>query len=107
MPFFDRVQAEIPLTKVKQWLKVEHDLENDLLEELKTLAINEAQNYMQNDFEEVDEQGELVLEPIPFNIILACLMLIAHLYENRGEESEHLPQQVYRLLTPYKKLVGL
>lgn len=111
MPFIDRLindlsEEQLTLDQIKMWLKVEHDLDNEILINLRDVSVYEAYNFMQNDFEsEID--GELVEKPIPFNVKLSCLMFIAYLYENRGNEVTQLPLNCMRLLTPYKKLVGL
>jgi hypothetical protein len=112
MPFIDRlltdVNEQITLTEIKGWLKVEHTLDDDLLNDLKEGAVHEAFNFMQNDFEtEVEETGELVNVPIPFNVKTACLMYIAYLYENRGDQQTTMPLNCMKLLNPYRKLVGL
>lgn len=106
MAFIDRVLNELTLLEVKSWVKVEHDLDDSILTNLKEVAVYEAYNYTHNDFEE-EIEGELVEKPIPFNVKLACLMFIAYLYENRGDEVTQLPLNCMRLLNPYKKLVGL
>ena len=111
MPFVDRLllagAEQITLTQIKAWLKVEHDLDNDLITNLREVAVNEAFNFMQNDFQIENDLGVLVDEPIPFNVKTACLMFIAYLYENRGDEQTTIPLNCMRLLTPYKRLVGL
>ena len=111
MPFIERLMndpiEQLTLEQIKGWLKIEHDLDNLLLIDLKEVAVHEAFNFMQNDFvTEVEETGELVNEPIPFNVKTACFMMIAYLYENRGDIQVGLPLNSMRLLTPYKKLVG-
>jgi hypothetical protein len=111
MSFIDRlmndVDEQITLTDIKSWLKVEHDLDNDLLNQLKVGVIHQAFNFMQNDFvTEVEQTGELVNVPIPFDVKTACLMFIAYLYENRGNENITMPLNCMRLLAPYKRLVG-
>ena len=97
----------ITLEELKAWLKVEHNLDDLILDNLKDAAVNEAFNYTQNDFREYNELGELVQMPIPFNFKLACYMLVAYLYENRGDLENTLPHNSRNLLEPYKKLVGL
>ena len=97
---------KLTLDQVKAWLKVEHELDNATLENLKEVAIYEAYNFMQNDFEEINEEGDLVDIPIPFNVKICALMFIAYLYENRGDLPTQLPLNCMRLLNPYKKLVG-
>lgn len=111
MPLVERLTTElspdqITIASIKAWLKIEHDLDNDILDNLREFASYEAYNFTQNNFEELDENGELVLKPIPFNVKLACLLLIAHMYEHRGDDPNELPLNVLKLLYPYKKLVG-
>jgi hypothetical protein len=112
MPLVERLTTELSpdqltIDQIKLWLKIEHDLENDILENLREFASYEAFNFTQNDFEELDENGELVEKPIPFNVKLACLLLIAYMYENRGEQANAMPINIVKMLYPYKKLVGL
>lgn len=112
MPFVERLIVEgtadfIALDEVKKWCKVEHALDDDILDNLKEFAIYEAYNFMQNDFEYTSDEGELVLVPIPFHVKLACLMYIAYLYEHRGDEPTDIPPNSMKLLQPYKRLVGL
>lgn len=112
MPLVERLTTElspdlITIEQIKAWLKIEHDLENDILENLREFASYEAFNFTQNDFEELNESGELVEKPIPFNVKLACLLLISYMYENRGDDPTQLPFNVMKMLYPYKKLVGL
>lgn len=118
MAFVDRLTADgspeqISLAKIKAWLKIEHDLEDEILTDLRVIAVNEAFNYTQNDFNHLDDNGELVDDPIPFNCVYACIMLIYFMYENRGEvlfdygSGTPLPVTYQVLLNPYRKLVGL
>jgi len=112
MPFIERLTTEgnednLTIEAIKNWLKVEHDLDEEILKNLKEVAVYEAYNFMQNDFEYKDDLGESVEKPIPFNIKMACLMFIAYLYENRGDDPTQLPLNCMKLLTPYRKLVGL
>lgn len=111
MPLINRLLTEgspdeLKLDEIKEWCKIEHDLDDALLTNLKEASVHEAYNFMQNDFEE-EIGGELVEKPIPFNIRLACLMFVAYLYEHRGDEPPQLPMNCMRLLSPYKRLVGL
>jgi len=117
MPLIDRLTSDtspdyITIDTIKKWIRVEHTLDDDLLLMLRQVAVNEAWNYTQNDFQTTNDAGELVDVPIPFNVVMACLMYIAYLYENRGELSftqgtgVPLPISYLTLLNPYKKLVG-
>jgi hypothetical protein len=110
MSFIERLMTDpneqITMIQIKNWLKVEHDLDNDLLTQLKEGVIHQAFNFMQNDFTEVDQMGELVNIPIPFDVKTACLIFIAFLYENRGDQVITMPLNCMRLLAPYKRLVG-
>lgn len=112
MPLVERLTTElspdvITIAAIKAWLKIEHDLDDDILNDLREFASYEAFNFTQNNFEELDEKGELVVLPIPFNVKLACLSLIAYMYEHRGDDPNELPMNVLKMLYPYKKLVGL
>jgi uncharacterized phage protein (predicted DNA packaging) len=103
----------ITLDRIKAWLRIEHNLDDDLLNNCRLVAVNEADNYTQNDFTHVDENGNTVDDPIPFNMTLGCMMYISYLYENRGnvtfEYGSGTPLTItyIKLWTPYKKLVGL
>jgi hypothetical protein len=113
MPLVDRLITaggtdEIKLASIKSWLKIEHDLDDEILTTLRMVAVTEAFNFMQNDFEHIDDvTGELVLEPIPLNIVMCTYMFVAYLYENRGDEPTTMPLNCIRLLHAYKRLVGL
>lgn len=112
MPLVERLTGELSpelltIEMVKAWLKIEHNLEDLILENLRDYAVYEAYNFTQNDFEELNEEGELVNLPIPFNVKLACLLLISYMYEHRGDDVSPMPIPVVKLLYPYKKLVGL
>jgi hypothetical protein len=113
MPLVERLTNElspdlITIEQIKAWLKIEHDLEDEILWNLREYAAWEVFGFMQNDFEELDESGELVSVPIPFNVKLACLLLISYMYEHRGNETNTpLPINIVKMLYPYKKLVGL
>ena len=57
-----------------------------------------CQNYMRKD----------IPDECPESIRQACLIIIGHFYENRGESlagngNEPIPQVVYRLLDPYRQ----
>jgi Phage gp6-like head-tail connector protein len=97
----------ITLDMIKSWVRIEHTLDDDLLFNLRLVAVNEATNFTQNDFTHIDDGGNTVDDPIPFNVVLSCLMMIGYFYENRGESQTSLPHNCIRLLVPYKKLVGL
>jgi hypothetical protein len=117
MAFIDRLtDADSPdfikLETIKSWARIEHNLDDDLLNNLRMVAVTMAFNYTQNDFNEETDTGELVEKPIPFNVVLACMMIITFLYENRGEvmfdygSGTPLPITSLQLLNPYKRLVG-
>jgi uncharacterized phage protein (predicted DNA packaging) len=108
----------ITAEEAKRYIKVEHDQEDGFIKELITIAQEQADNFLQNEFRE-QKDGEWVDLPIPFSIKLACLKMIAAWYETRGDDVSRInaggvtielgdiPWDSARLLYPYKKLVGL
>lgn len=112
MPLMERLTNElspdlITIDQIKLWLKIEHELEDSILWNLREFASYEVFNFTQNNFEELNEDGELVEKPIPFNVKLACLLLISYMYENRGDDPAAMPINIVKMLYPYKKMVGL
>lgn len=116
-----KIQANpdfLTLAEAKNYLRVEQDLDDPFISDLVTVAMEQADNFLQNDFKEQNEAGEWVDLPVPFSVKLACLKMIASWYETRSDDVTQInaggvttqlgemPWSAQRLLHPYKKLVG-
>jgi hypothetical protein len=109
----------LTLIDAKNYLKVEHDLDDAFITDLIEIAKEQADHYLQNEFEDLNDAGELVDQPIPFSCKLACLKMIASWYETRSDDITginaggvtislgEIPWNAIRLLQPYRRLVGL
>lgn len=105
--------------EVKAYLRIDQDLDNDFLADLIKIAQEQADAFLQNEFKELDENGEWVDIPIPFSIKLGCLKMIASWYETKSDDTSgvnaggvtlqlgDIPWDAQRLMSPYRKLVGL
>lgn len=93
----------IDLDKVKDFLRVDHDDEDHLIEEMILSASTYTLAYLNWDDSEVEERAE----DLPPPVISAILLMIGDLYENRTAQA---PVQLYnnrtynRLLSPYRAL---
>lgn len=83
----------LKLEEIKEFLRIDHDTEDDYLLSLRYLAKEICENYLR--------------EPLPTASIIsirqAQLLVVAHFYENRGDSQ--IPDAVYRLLDSYRKEV--
>jgi hypothetical protein len=118
MSLKDRLTIE--LEEVKNYLKLDpHDESEDaFLTDLINVAKEQADAYLNNDFNAY-ENGELKLLELPFSIKIACLKMIGTWYEIRTDAiTSHtvagfsvsfgeIPLDAERLLHPYRKIVGL
>jgi uncharacterized phage protein (predicted DNA packaging) len=105
--------------EVKNYLRIDQDLDDDFLADLIKIAQEQADAYLQNEFKEQNESGEWVDIPVPFSIKLGCLKMIASWYETRSDDTNgvnaggvtlqlgDIPWDAQRLMNPYRKLVGL
>lgn len=90
---------ELPLATVKKWLKVEHDLEDDLITRLTAAAKEQAGAYLNRDF----SPGN-----VPASIETDVLNIIAYRFEHRGDEVENvLPPIALPGLRQHRLLPGL
>lgn len=90
---------ELPLATVKKWLKVEHDLEDDLITKLIAGAKDTAGGYLGRDFATGD---------VPASVEIDVLNIIAYRFENRGDEIDTLlPPIALPGLKQYRLLPGL
>lgn len=111
--------AFLSLEEVKNYLRVEHTLDDAFITDLMEIAKEQADHYLQNDFKELSETGEWVDAPVPFSVKLACFKTIASWYETRSDDITsinaggvtvalgEMPWDSIRLLQPYRRLVGL
>jgi uncharacterized phage protein (predicted DNA packaging) len=88
----------LTLEEVKQHLKVEHELENGLITDLTTAAIQEAGEYLNRDW----AAGEY-----PAAVKTGILTLIASKYEHRGDEGNALRPEQINGLRSFSYLPGL
>jgi len=83
----------IKVETIKEFLRIDHDLDDDYLLSLRNLANEVCENYLR--------------EPLPEESVVsikqAQLLIIAHFYENRSDAP--IPDVVYRLLDAYRKEV--
>ena len=108
----------LTLAEAKKYLQLEQDQDDPFILDLITIAKEQADNFLQNDFKKQNEAGEWVDLPVPFSVKLACLKMIMSWYETRGDDITQInaggvttqlgdmPWNAERLLYPYKKLVG-
>lgn len=85
----------IPLEDVKEYLKVEHNLEDRLIGRLTSAAIETA-----------SQRTNRVFDTIPAAIELAILKTIAYWYENRSEVST-IPAEADEIFLQYYRYPGL
>ena len=88
----------LTLAEVKNYLKVEHELDNDIITELTTAAILEAGEYLNRDW----NAGEY-----PAAVKTGILSLIASKYEHRGDEANALNPWQINGLRSYAYLPGV
>lgn len=85
----------IPLEKIKSYLKVEHNLEDDLISLFTAAAIQKVATRLNRGFDKV-----------PADVELAIYKIIAYWYENRNDQNT-IPAEAEELLAPYYRMPGL
>lgn len=86
------------LEEVKLYLRVDHDDEDTLIENLTAAATEAVFTYLGQE-----------LHPLPSPVAAAILLLVGDLYENRERQADRPFMEnptYYRLLAPYR-LVGI
>lgn len=97
-------KPEIELNEIKQHLRIDHNLDDDLLEIYSTAALEAAENYIGKTWGETT-----TAETVAFTsgIKVGCLMFIGHLYANRESVSDvqlyEVPMAVKSLWNPYRE----
>jgi uncharacterized phage protein (predicted DNA packaging) len=85
----------ITLKEAKEYLKVEHNLEDTLIEKMTAAAIQKAKQRTNREFIEV-----------PPDVDLAILKIIAFWYENRSDQNK-IPATADEILLNYYRWPGL
>ncbi|MGG3737256.1 head-tail connector protein [Aeribacillus pallidus] len=67
---------------------MENNLEDNLIQSLKTAASNEAERFLNTDFSTTDETGQTIENEAPVEVKIWVLNRMAELYENRGRVPE-------------------
>jgi uncharacterized phage protein (predicted DNA packaging) len=112
-------RVNIDLGLLKQYLKIEHDYDDEILSELIEAAKEQVGLYLNTDFVGVGEDGESVEIPIPFSVTLAIKRLVGFWYENREagivskqaggitvQVGDYIPQDILAMLVMYRRLAG-
>lgn len=111
-------QLVISLAEMKNYLRVDHNADDDLILLLIETAKEQAQAYLNTDFSYVDTEGVVRYLAIPSAIKLACMRMVNSWYDYRDDVTEtsnlggrsrnvgEVPWDAERMLWPYKKLVG-
>jgi Phage gp6-like head-tail connector protein len=117
MPLINRLIIDVQ--KLKEYLKIEYSEDDSLLFDLSKIAVEQISLFLNNDFEELNELGELVEKPIPLSLKIAVYQMVGSWYETRtigaisksvsgmARELGQPPIETIRLLSPYRRLVGL
>lgn len=96
--------ARIELDEIKAHLRIEHSLDDDLLEILAESAEEVAQNYIGKKW-----GNETTADTVKFTqgIKVGCLMLVGHLYANREAVADvqlyEVPFAISALWKPYRE----
>lgn len=119
MALADRLQ--IDLSKLKEYLRIDFEHSDRELLDLVRVAKEQIENFLNNDFTSVGENGESVDLPIPFSVNLAAYQIIGQWYETRSNgvteknvggisyrfNTKDFPLETLALLAPYRKWVGM
>lgn len=86
----------IPLEEIKEYLKVEHDLEDRIIERIGAAAIQKART----------ETNERPFDKMPADLELAIFKTIAYWYENRSDQN-NIPAEAGAVFNKYYLWPGL
>lgn len=92
----------VTVAQMKQFLRIENELEDDMLEELILQAEQAAEDFCRIKF------GEEYPEETPEPVKLACILHAAHFYDNRDSQDDkaykNMRAAFETLLWPYRNL---
>ena len=88
----------IPIEDVKAFIKVENNLEDNIIRIMRDAAIEQARGRM-ND-------GTAEIATVPASVTLAILQLILHKYENR-DDPDTIPKKAEEVFQQYYRWPGL
>jgi hypothetical protein len=101
------LKITVDLGYMKNYLRVEHSLDDDLIEDLFNTASNEAESFLNTDFHEYDESGNLIENEAPSEVKFWVLNRMAEMYENRGMISQPDYSSIQHLrVYPFKDVIG-
>lgn len=75
--------TEIDLDMVKNYLRIDHEDDDVMLNLMLSAAKNYIQSYLNKKFSDFESEGS-----IPEEFSIACLALVSHWYEKREIQSE-------------------
>lgn len=83
----------LTLDEVKEYLRLDHDDEDEYLNILILLSSEICVNYTR----------DILPEILPESYKQAMLIIIGYFFENRNGTKEGIPSVIYALLLPYRK----
>ena len=89
----------VTFTTAKAQLNVDHDLDDDLINGMRTRASGSVIDYCKIDVSEssfnwVDLYGEPITDNVPPEVVAAVLLMIGAMYENRDGDVFRSPQPI-------------
>lgn len=99
------VKPEIDLDEIKAHLRIDHNLDDELLELYALSSLEVANNYIGKQW---GEETTTATVKFTTGIKVGCLMFIGHLYANRETVSDvqlyEVPMAIKALWNPYREL---
>lgn len=109
----------LTLQEVKNYLRVEHAQDDDLILLYIETAKEKAEQMCNYDFTEIDEEGVVITKTIPSSVKTACLRMIASWYRHRDDSTEteslgdrsvnvgEVPWNIQSMLFQFRKNPGM
>lgn len=98
---------QITLEEIKNYLKVEHNEDDALIDSMILAAVKHCEAFLGRPLSEQNMTQE-EMWTVPETVKLAVLMLVAHWYENRGvvlnKTTGEIAYSVSALLWPYRRI---